>query len=197
MCTYRPISHQQKETKLREELRTRRDVGEMNILIRDSQIITNKAFDIVPHRRLIKEFGEYRIKGGLLIWIENFLSGRRQRVVVNGKLSNWAGILSGIPQGSVLGTILINDLPDDVTCTANIFADDTKLFQGISFHDDRIQLQDDLNQLFTTMVRPHLEYGNVIWYPKCRRNKMEVKKIQRSATKLMPNLRNLPYREIG
>ena len=74
-----------------------------------------------------------------------------QRLVVNGKLSTWAGILNGIPQGSVLGLILfvifINNLPDDVTCIAKILADDTNLFQGISSHDDLLQLQDDLNRL--------------------------------------------------
>jgi len=63
----------------------------------------------------------YGINGGLLTWIENFFSDRRQRVVVNGKLSTWARILSGIPQGSVLGTIVfvifIKDLSDNATCT--------------------------------------------------------------------------------
>ena len=110
-----------------------------------------KAFNTIPHRRLIKKLEAYGIKGGLLTWIENFLSGRPQRVVVNGKLSTWAGISSGMPQGSVIGPILfvifINDLPDDVTCTAKIFADDTKLFQGISSHEDCLQLQDQLNRL--------------------------------------------------
>ena len=97
-----------------------------------------KTFDTIPHRRLIKKLEAYGIKCGFLTWIENFLSGRRQRVVVNGKLSTWAGILSGIAKGSVLGPILfvifINDLPDDVTCTAKIFADNTKLFPCISSH---------------------------------------------------------------
>ena len=96
----------------------------------------HKAFDTVPHRRLLKKLEAYGIKGDLLIWIENFLSGRRQRVTVNGKVSTWAEILSGIPQGSVLGPVLfviyINDLPDELVCTTQIFADDTKLFQGLS-----------------------------------------------------------------
>ena len=70
---------------------------------------------------------------------------------MNGKLLSWEEILSGIPQGSVLGPILfvifINDLPDEVMCTAKIFADDTKLFHCINSQEDRVLLQDDLNQL--------------------------------------------------
>jgi len=80
-----------------------------------------KALDTVPDRRLIKKLEAYGIKGIFLTWIENFLSGRRQRVVMNDKLSTLAGILSSIPQGSELGPILfiifINDLIDDVICT--------------------------------------------------------------------------------
>ena len=62
-----------------------------------------KTFDTIPHRRLIKKLEAYGIKSYLLTWIEKLHSGRRQRVVVNGKLSTRAGIISGIPQGSVLG----------------------------------------------------------------------------------------------
>ena len=87
----------------------------------------------------------------VLEWIQDFLSVRRQRVVVNGKLSSWADILSGIPQGSVLGPILfvifINDLPDVVSSTAKIFADDTKLFRAIRIVEDHEVLQQDLDNL--------------------------------------------------
>ena len=48
-------------------------------------------------------------------------------------------------------------------------------------------------RLFTTMVRPHLEYGNVIWHPRFRRDSVEIEKVQRRATKLIPEIRHLPY----
>jgi len=108
-----------------------------------------KAVDTIPHRRLIKKLEAYGIKGGLLTWIKNFLSARRQRVVVNGKLSTWAEILSGIPQGSILGPILFVILLMTylmMSRTAKIFADDTKL-QGIRLYENCLQLQDDLNRL--------------------------------------------------
>jgi len=196
---------------------------------------------------------------------------------VNGKSSTWSHVLSGIPQGSVLGPILfvifINDLPEVVSSTAKIFADDTKLFSSVMTEDDHKQLQNDLNslikwsedwqlgfneskckvihlghnnskrqyqmnaislsvsseekdlgiiidnelkyhkhianavnkasrilglikatfttrdeitipRLFMSMVRPHLEYGNVIWSPRYKMNTVEIEKVQRRATKI-------------
>ena len=67
-------------------------------------------------------------------WIKDFLKGREQRVVVNNEFSDWASVVSGIPQGSVLGpslfTIFINDIPNDITSNGNFFADDTKLYNS-------------------------------------------------------------------
>ena len=80
-----------------------------------------------------------------------FLFGRKQRVIVNGKPTTWADVLSGIPQGSVFGPILfvifINDLPEMVYSTAKIFADDTKLFRTITSEGDRHRLQEYLKHL--------------------------------------------------
>ena len=85
----------------------------------------------------------------MINWIEKWLIDRRQRVVVDGEASNWKLVLSGVPQGSVLGPILfliyINDLDGDITSKVLKFADDTKVFRKIK--SDRQHLQDDLNKL--------------------------------------------------
>ena len=87
----------------------------------------------------------------MINWIEKWLIDRRQRVVVYGEVSNWKAVLSGVPQGSVLGPILfliyINDLDDDITSKVLKFADDTKVFRKIKSDADRQHLQDDLNKL--------------------------------------------------
>ena len=87
----------------------------------------------------------------MINWIEKWLIDRRQRVVVDGEVSNWKAVLSGVPQGSVLGPILfliyINDLDDDITSKVLKFADDTQVFRKIKSDADRQHLQDDLNKL--------------------------------------------------
>ena len=87
----------------------------------------------------------------MINWIEKWLIDRRQRVVVDGEVSNWKAVLSGVPQGSVLGPILfliyINDLDDDITSKVLKFADDPKVFRKIKSDADRQHLQDDLNKL--------------------------------------------------
>ena len=69
----------------------------------------------------------------IINWIEQWLTDRKQRVVVDGEVSSWKSVLSGVPQGSVLGPILflvyINDLEEGVTGSILKFADDTKLFR--------------------------------------------------------------------
>ena len=110
-----------------------------------------KAFDKVPHRRLLHKLRSYGIDNNTLGWIKAFLGDRNQTVQVNGEMSKLAGVLSGVPQGSVLGPVLfviyINDLPEMVKSNVYLFADDTKLSHQVSTAEDAQLLQEDLNAL--------------------------------------------------
>ena len=110
-----------------------------------------KAFDTVPHLRLIHKLRQAGIRGRVLNWIENFLKDRRQRVVLRNGVSGWRNVTSGVPQGSILGPLLfliyVNDIPENVKSTAKLFADDTKLYRKIENKRDCETLQEDLNSL--------------------------------------------------
>ena len=109
-----------------------------------------KAFDNVPFERLLVKLYAYGITGKLLQWIREFLTNRKQKVSVNNNSSNFVPVTSGIPQGSVLGPILfliyVTDLPEVVSSTEKLFADDT-LYRAIKNEEDKLQLQEDLNNL--------------------------------------------------
>ena len=250
-----------------------------------------KAFDTVPHRRLLKKLEAYGIDGMNLKWIEAFLSDRTQVVCVNGEYSEVTSVLSGIPQGSVLGPILfvlyINDLPESVKSDIYLFADDTKIMKHIVTKDDATSLQLDINAmqqwskkwllqfhpekchvltlgkfenithtqnyklneqilehvfdekdlgvridsnltfddhisekvkkansivglirrsfsyldcalfktLFTTFVRPHLEYAQAVWSPHLQKHINTLENVQIRATKLVDGLHDLTYTE--
>ena len=113
----------------------------------------SKAFDKVPHARLLYKLTYYGITGTTHNWINDFLRKRTQRVVLEGSSSDVTAVTSGVPQGSVLGPLLflvfINDLPEYVSenTTVRLFADDCKLYRRIQTHEDSSQLQEDLNSL--------------------------------------------------
>ena len=111
----------------------------------------SKAFDKVNHSKLIWKLHQYGIRSNVLRWVHAFLSNRSQSVVVGGEESDSVPVCSGVPQGSVLGPILfliyINDLPDTITSTVRLFADDTALYLTIEGENDSANLQHDLDKL--------------------------------------------------
>ena len=261
------------------------DVGSpVDIIYLDFQ----KAFDKVPHQRLLLKLKAHGIGDSITDWIEQWLTDRRQRVVVDGEVSNWKSVLSGVPQGSVLGPILfliyINDLDDSITSNVLKFADDTKLFRKVNTDGNKQHLQNDLDRLvkwsekwqmlfnfgkckclhtghrnlnvnykmgdivlcttvkekdlgvtisadmkvseqcgiaaskgnqilglirrnitykgkkliiplYKAIVRPHLEYCIQAWRPYRKKDIDTLERIQRRATKMIPELRDLSYEE--
>ena len=247
-----------------------------------------KAFDKVPHQRLISKLKSHGMGNSIINWIEQWLTDRRQRVVVDVEVSSWKSVLSGVPQRSVLGPILllvyINDLEKGLTGKILKFADDTKLFRKVKEIGDKQNLQDDIEKfvkwsekwqmlfnfgkckclhtgsgntgmnyemggtilsktvkekvlgvtmnanmkvseqcriaaskgnqvlgmfrrnitykeksliipLYKAIVRPHLEYCIRAWNPHLGKDVDMLEIIQRRATKLIPELRDLTYEE--
>ena len=107
-----------------------------------------KAFDKVPHRRLLHKLNYY---WSTHKWISSWLSGRTQHVVLDGQASDPVSVLSGVPQGSVLGPILflifINDLPDNIRSYVHLLADDCVLYRYAYSIQECFILQEDLTSL--------------------------------------------------
>jgi len=111
-----------------------------------------KAFDKVPHQRLLRKLKAHGIHGKIFKWISAWLTDRKQRVCLQGELSGWLDVTSGVPQGSVLGPVLflifINDLDSGIANWILKFADDTKIYSCLKDSKDCAMLQDDLDMLF-------------------------------------------------
>ena len=110
-----------------------------------------KAFDSVPHIRLLSILHSCGFCDPLLGWLKSFLIGRRQRICVHDTVYLWHNVTSGMPHGSVLGPVLfllyVNDLPDTVTSNVYMFADDTKFYRPMTSYEDTTILQNDLDCL--------------------------------------------------
>ena len=112
-----------------------------------------QAFDSVVHRKLLTKLSAYGICGKLLLWISAFLYSRLQCVVVENTRSQWCSVISGVPQGSVLGPVLfviyINDIADCIgsETSINLFADDAKLYSSVENAIDSTVLQSVLDKI--------------------------------------------------
>lgn len=97
----------------------------------------SKAFDRVWHRGLLHKLSSIGCSDEILQWFSSYLSGRKQRVVINGQASAWASVQAGIPQGSILGPLLfllyINDIVRNIGASIRLFADDTSLYIVVDF----------------------------------------------------------------
>jgi hypothetical protein len=167
----------------------------------DLQILDfQKAFDVVPHRRLLLKLDFYGVRGNLLKFIEKWLTSRKQRVVVNGEASNPANVKSGIPQGTVLGPLMfllyINDIADHIDSGTKIrlFADDCLLYRIIRSPHDSDILQKDLHTLCSWAHKWQMRFNT----SKCKTLRVTTKKKTFIHTYTMDNdelecVTNYPY----
>ena len=112
----------------------------------------SKAFDRVCHKRLLLKLDLYGIRGPMRDWIDSFLQDRAQTVSIQGIKSSSIPVVSGVPQGSVLGPLLfllfINDIDNDIQSSLRLFGYDTILYREIWSKDDHNIIQNDIQTLF-------------------------------------------------
>ena len=124
-----------------------------------------KAFDSVNHDIILNQLkNEFNVNGLMLKFVKEYLHGRKQRVTINGVLSDECPVVSGVPQGSILGPLLfvlfINDMQDKVSKDTKIalYADDTKIWRYINSPADHQILQNDINALYKWSVENKMKF---------------------------------------
>jgi len=116
-------------------------------------LILRRPLILYPMFDSLVKFEVYGILGKVLDWISSFLKNHKQRVIISGVTSSWTGVMSEVPQGSVLGSLLfrtfVNDLPFIFQNSCLLFADDLKIYSAVRNDDDALSLQNDLNKLIS------------------------------------------------
>ena len=164
--------------------------GQVDTFILDFE----KAFDTPPHELLKSKLFSYGIGGKTLKWIDTFLCFRQQRVVVNGVKSDWAPVLSGVPQGTVLGPLLfslyINDISSDIESEIKLFADDYVCYREIKDEEDKMKHRRDIDRLGSWARKWGMRFQPI----KCNMMQLtrkRIKKIHASYTLEGSNLENV------
>ena len=91
----------------------------------------SKSFNSVPQERLLLKLNRYGIDGKLHLWFRNFLTNRKQRGQIRGSYSEWSPVISGSILGPIMFLIYVNDIPNIITSTARLFADDIKIYRQV------------------------------------------------------------------
>jgi ribonucleases P/MRP protein subunit RPP40 len=127
------------------------------------------AFDSVPHRHLFPKLHSYGIRGNTLQWISSFLTSRKQRVTLNGSYLPWLPVTSGVPQGTILGSLLfliyINDITTNINSEICLFADDCILYRTITSLSDCKLLQVDLNTMHEWQMQFNSKKCHILTLP--------------------------------
>ena len=126
----------------------------------------SKAFDKVDFNLVLAKIKDIEINGKIINWIESFLKNRFQSVIVDGILSEPAPVISGVPQGSVLGPliflILIGDIDNDISnSSVRSFADDTRLIKSVISIEDTEALQEDLTTVYNWANVNNMKFNDI------------------------------------
>ena len=123
-----------------------------------------RAFDKVNHKILLKKVVNHKIKGKLAKWLKEFLSNRKFKVVANKSMSEEEDVTSGVPQGTVLAAILfiimISDIDEKIKeAIVRCFADDTRVSKQIRNEEDKLKMQEDLEEIYKWANNNMMEFN--------------------------------------